>query len=194
MCGEGAVTDRTCQKRFARFRTGDFPLGNATWWGRPVDVDSNRDITCEQSTLYHVGDSRHTQNIQINNIIGKNEKVSFVLWKKPYGLLANPTDPSGRVYSCSIPPVFACFKPFFYGLDAKGNTMYHLRLTLSILESLENASPLFPCFACYSWESDARLISVIMICSFCLRSSRLYLSVECAESVFPEMQWACLVC
>ena len=26
VCGEGAVTDRLCQKRFARFRAGDFLL------------------------------------------------------------------------------------------------------------------------------------------------------------------------
>ena len=34
--GEGAVTDRTCQKWFAKFRAGDFLLDNAPLPGRPV--------------------------------------------------------------------------------------------------------------------------------------------------------------
>ena len=29
VCGEGAVTDRTCQKWFARFHAGDFSLDDA---------------------------------------------------------------------------------------------------------------------------------------------------------------------
>ena len=32
--------------------------------------------------LYHVGDSQHTQNIQIIKVIGENENVSFILRKK----------------------------------------------------------------------------------------------------------------
>ena len=42
MYGEGAVTDQTCQKWFAKFRTGDFLLDYAPWWGRPIKVDSNQ--------------------------------------------------------------------------------------------------------------------------------------------------------
>ena len=41
-CGEGAVTDGTCQKRFAKFHAGDFSLDNAPWSGRPVEVDSDQ--------------------------------------------------------------------------------------------------------------------------------------------------------
>ena len=65
--GEGSVTDRTCQKWFAKFRAGDFLLDDAPRSGRPVEVDSDHIETIieKQSTLYHVGDSRHTQNIQI---------------------------------------------------------------------------------------------------------------------------------
>ena len=37
--------------------------------------------------LGHKGDSRHTQNIQINKVIGEN--VSFILWEKTY-ILAKP--------------------------------------------------------------------------------------------------------
>ena len=40
--GEGAVTDRTCQKWFAKFCAGDFSLDDAPWSGRPVEVDSNQ--------------------------------------------------------------------------------------------------------------------------------------------------------
>ena len=40
--GEGAVTDRTCQKWFAKFRVGDFLLENAPLLGRPVKVDSDQ--------------------------------------------------------------------------------------------------------------------------------------------------------
>ena len=40
--GEGAVTDRTCQKWFAKFRAGDFSLYDAPWAGRPVEVDSDQ--------------------------------------------------------------------------------------------------------------------------------------------------------
>ena len=65
--GEGAVMDWTCQKWFAKSCTGDFSLDDAPWLGRPVEVDSDQieNINWEQSTLYHTGDSQHTQNIQI---------------------------------------------------------------------------------------------------------------------------------
>ena len=54
----------------------DFSLEDALQSGRPVEVDSdhNQDINWEQSMLYHMGDIRHTQNIQINEVIGENEK------------------------------------------------------------------------------------------------------------------------
>ena len=40
--GEGAMTDRTCQKWFAKFHAGDFSLDDAPQSGRPVDVDSEQ--------------------------------------------------------------------------------------------------------------------------------------------------------
>ena len=40
--GEGAVTDQTCQKWFAKFRAGDFSLDNAPRSGRPVEVESDQ--------------------------------------------------------------------------------------------------------------------------------------------------------
>ena len=42
MYGEGAVTERTCQKWFAKFRAGGFSLDEAPWSGRPVEVDSDQ--------------------------------------------------------------------------------------------------------------------------------------------------------
>ena len=38
------MTDRTCQKWFAKFRAADFLLDDASWLGRPVEIDSNQDI------------------------------------------------------------------------------------------------------------------------------------------------------
>ena len=40
--GEGAVTDRTCQKWFAKFCAGESLLDDAPWSGRPVEVDSDQ--------------------------------------------------------------------------------------------------------------------------------------------------------
>ena len=40
---EGAVTNRMCQKWFAKFRAIDFLLKDAPWSGRPVD--SNQIMT-----------------------------------------------------------------------------------------------------------------------------------------------------
>ena len=42
MYGEGAVTDGTWQKWFAKFREGDFSLADAPRLGRPVEVDSDQ--------------------------------------------------------------------------------------------------------------------------------------------------------
>ena len=42
VCGEGAVTDRTCQKWFAKLTAGHFSLDFAPRSGRPVEVDSDQ--------------------------------------------------------------------------------------------------------------------------------------------------------
>ena len=44
----------------------------------------------EQSTLYHTGDSQCTQNIQINKVIGENEKYVFYFTEKPKGTFGQP--------------------------------------------------------------------------------------------------------
>ena len=40
--GEGAVTERMCQKWFAKFHAGDFLLDDSPQAGRPVEVDSDQ--------------------------------------------------------------------------------------------------------------------------------------------------------
>ena len=83
--GEGTVTDQTCQKWFGKFCAGDFSLNDAPRSGRPVEVNSD-----EIETLYHVGDSWYTQNIQINTIMGENQKRVLFYGKKPYKFFCQP--------------------------------------------------------------------------------------------------------
>ena len=45
VCGDGAMTDGTCQKWFAKFCAGDFLLDDAPQSGRPVEVDSDQPET-----------------------------------------------------------------------------------------------------------------------------------------------------
>ena len=40
--GEGAVTDWTCRKWFAKFHAGDFLLDDAPQLGRPVEIGSDQ--------------------------------------------------------------------------------------------------------------------------------------------------------
>ena len=42
MHGEGAVTDRMCQKWFVKLRVGDFSLEDAPQSGRPAEVESDQ--------------------------------------------------------------------------------------------------------------------------------------------------------
>ena len=81
--GEGAVTDQMCQKWFVKFRAGGFSLEDAPRSGRHAEVDRGQIKTLtENNTLFHAGDSRHTQNIQINNVIVENEKCVFYFMEK----------------------------------------------------------------------------------------------------------------
>ena len=49
MYEEGAVTDQTCQKCFAKFRAGNFSLDDALWSGRPVEVDNDQMKTLSEN-------------------------------------------------------------------------------------------------------------------------------------------------
>lgn len=63
--GEVNVTEQTRQKWFVKFGAGGFSLGNAPWLGKPVDVDRDQIETLRTTMLYLMGDSWHTQTIQI---------------------------------------------------------------------------------------------------------------------------------
>ena len=53
MYGEGAVTDQTCQKWFAKFHAGDFLLDDVPWLGRSGEVDSDQiETLIENSQRY----------------------------------------------------------------------------------------------------------------------------------------------
>ena len=53
MYGEGAVTDQTCQKGFAKFYAGDFLLDDAPWLGRPVEVDKDQIETIIENNQHY---------------------------------------------------------------------------------------------------------------------------------------------
>ena len=53
MYGEGAVTDRTCQKWFVKIRAGDFSLDDASQLGRPAEVDSNQMETLIENNQHY---------------------------------------------------------------------------------------------------------------------------------------------
>ena len=89
-CGEGAVTDQTCQKLWS------FMLEISRWTMLQVQVLQLKLIAIklrhwEQSMLYHVGESQHIQNIQISKVICENEKCVFYFTEKNHtDILANP--------------------------------------------------------------------------------------------------------
>ena len=47
--------------------------------------------TLRTINVLYTGDSCHPQNIQINKVVGENEKC-FILWKKAHELFGQPTD------------------------------------------------------------------------------------------------------
>ena len=92
MDGEGAVTDRMCQKWFVKFHAGDFLLDDAPWSGSPVEIDRD-----EMETLIEKHQHYTTQEIpnilKISNTIKllvKITNVSLILGKKLNRFLANP--------------------------------------------------------------------------------------------------------
>ena len=53
MYGEGAVTNRTCQKWFVKFCAGDFSLDNAPRLGRPIEVDRDQIETLIENNQHY---------------------------------------------------------------------------------------------------------------------------------------------
>ena len=83
--GEGAVTDRTCQKWFEKFRAGDFSLDNAPRSGRPVEVDNDHIETLIENNQCQIPCGRwltYKKIIQINKVVGENEKCVFYFTEK----------------------------------------------------------------------------------------------------------------
>ena len=81
--GEGAVTDQTCQKWFAKFHAVDFSLDDTPWSGRPVEVDSDQIETLMEnnqcSTMWGIAD---ILKISKSIVMGENEKCVFDFMEK----------------------------------------------------------------------------------------------------------------
>ena len=87
---EGAVTDQTCQKWFAKFHAADFSLDDAPQSGRPVEVDSNQiETLIENNQCYTM--QRIVNILKISEpikLLMNMKNVSLTLWKKlnkPFG-------------------------------------------------------------------------------------------------------------
>ena len=78
------------KKGFAEFHARVFSLDDASHRVDQLRLTVNLLRHWEQSTSYHVGDSWHTQNIQINNVIGENESCVFSFMEKLNGLFGQP--------------------------------------------------------------------------------------------------------
>ena len=84
MYGEGAVTDRTCQKWFAKFHAGDFSLYNAPWSGRPVEVDSDQIETLIENNQ-HYATQESTDILKISKsikLLVKMKKMCLLFYGK----------------------------------------------------------------------------------------------------------------
>ena len=81
---KGAVTDRMCQKWIVKF------LGTTDIFGQVIlccgaVLHIGRCLAAPLASPHYkpiAGDSGHTQNIQINKIVGKNEKCIFCFMEK----------------------------------------------------------------------------------------------------------------
>ena len=62
--GEGAVTDRTCQKWFVRLRAGDVSLDDAPQSGRPAEADSDqvKTLTENNELTPHVKEQTYSKD------------------------------------------------------------------------------------------------------------------------------------
>ena len=84
VCGEGAVTDQTCQKWFVKFHAGDLSLDRAPWSGRPVEVDGDQmETLIENKQRYTMWEIDNILKIPKSmKLLVKMKNVSFILWKK----------------------------------------------------------------------------------------------------------------
>ena len=121
MYEEGAVTDRMCQKWFAKFRAGDFSLDDAPRLGRPVEVDSDQIKTLNEYN------QRYTMQEIINilktarsiELLVKMKNVPFILWKQHNELFGQPNtcqSPSSHLRNESE-QLFVKFRAGDFSLD-----------------------------------------------------------------------------
>ena len=77
--GEGAVTDRTCQKWFAKFHAGYFLLHDAPWSGRPVEVDSNQiETLIENNQRYTTRETADITKIPKSSVENHLHQLAYV--------------------------------------------------------------------------------------------------------------------
>ena len=77
--GEGAVTDRTCQKWFAKFCAGDFLLDNAPRSGRPVEVYSDQiETVIENNQCYTMREIANTLKISKSSVENHLHQLGYV--------------------------------------------------------------------------------------------------------------------
>ena len=79
------MTDRMCQKWFAKFHAGDFSLNNAPQLGKPVEVDSDQIETLIESsegfTMREIADILRISKSSIENHLHQLGYVNcFDVW------------------------------------------------------------------------------------------------------------------
>ena len=75
--GQGAVTDGTYQKWFAKLRARDFLLDNSPWSGRPVEVGSDQIEILRTINIIPQWETANTLKISKSIVTDKNEKCLF---------------------------------------------------------------------------------------------------------------------
>ena len=77
--GEVAVTNRTCQKWFVKFRAGDFSLDDAPRSGRPVEVDNNQiETIIENNQCYTMREIADILKISKSSIENHLHQLGYV--------------------------------------------------------------------------------------------------------------------
>ena len=78
-CGDGAVTDRTCQKWFVTFHAGDVPLDKAPWLGRTVEGSDQMETFTENDQCYTTQETANILEIYKSiKLLVKMKSVSFI--------------------------------------------------------------------------------------------------------------------
>ena len=91
VCGEGAVSDWPCQKRFEKVRAGAFLLDDAPQPGRPAEVDSDQITTLiennQRSTVRETADKLKISKpikllVKMTNVsfMGKTKRTFWPTW------------------------------------------------------------------------------------------------------------------